>query len=452
MILISLDPKDSFETTKTLIQKAINDKFSPDAPYTYEIQNTWPESVIVRNYDEGKFYEIPYSKDVNGVIQIGDASEATNIYVATKETLINSMKDGHDLILINGGSKPQYRALVQTPSVLNYKDLGYDVDIEYTEEAIKKSINELVGFQIHDETLNTHARIKGNSPIAFADIVNAGYCPNYGGYVDFEVFRPEYEVLMTNAFENAQKGIQTKQGFSTEVGSRVIKKDDGTFKTKDIEYRGLVWTNKPRDSSAQVCDILLNSEFDFKGDDNLTKIEIEEEELNGYKAKIQKLTELEDKFDKLEAALTKGKDLYDKAQSKITELTDTLNPFLEAQETQKAELINSILEVEPERKKEDLEGMGFGDVQKIQLINSIVSEQPKGKQGEVKTQLETLEIGEINNLIKFGLLNSTEGGGSTGGATGLNRGRGRPKDLTPEEAQYLEIKESESENKDMIRR
>lgn len=429
MILISLDPKDSFEALKNKLQSVINDKFSPEEPYKYEIQSTWPDKniVIVKDWNEGKFFEIPYSKNINGELEIGEATEATNIYVATKENLLNSMKEGQNLILINGGSKPRYRALVQTPGVLNYEDMGMG-DFEYTEEAIKGAMNSLVGTQIFDDTLPNHAKVQGQTPIPFADVVTGGYCPNYGGYIDFDVFRPEYVPTMENAFDKLNNGLKVKQGFSTEpIISKTEKVADDNYKIHEMTYDGIVWTNRPRDPKAQLCDVILNnSKFDFKGDDNLTKIEIEQEDYDALKAKAAKADQLEEDYSKGEQLYNKGKELYNKAQTKITELTDTLNPFLEAQETQKTELINSILEVEPEMKKEDLEKMDFNGVKKIQLINSIVAKQPKGEQSEVKTRLEALEIDGINNLVEFGLLNSTEGGGTTGGVVGGSRGRGRP--------------------------
>lgn len=429
MILITLDPKDSFEILKRQIQEAIGQKFSPDDKYKYEIMNTWPDKqlVLVQDWNEGKYFEIPYSIDVNGNIEIGEATEASNIYVPTKETILNSMKEGQELILINNSTdKAIYRSLVQTPTTLNYNDMGLG-DFEYKEDAIKTAIDGLIGMQVFDDAIPKHARQRGQTPIPFADIVNAGYCPEYGGYIDIEVFRPEYVATMDNTLKKLKDGKTVNEGFSTEVNIiDVVETGENQYAINNMEYDGIVWTNRPRDKNAKLCDVLLNSKFNPKGDDILTKIELSQEDYDALKAKETELETLKVDYSKGEKLYNKGKELYEKAQTKITELTDALNPFLEAQETQKTELINSILEVEPELKKEDLEAKDFIEVKKIQLINSIVTKQPKGKQAEIKTNLEALDIEGINNVMKFGtLLNSTEGGGSTGGAVGGSRGSGR---------------------------
>lgn len=146
----------------------------------------------------------------------------TNVTTQTKQDLFlyNANPDGNPIVT----------ALVQTPRIIDYKDVG-EGKWKYKEESIRNAITDLIGYQVEDE------QHKGTGDKSFATITNAGYCPKYnGGYVEMEVFKPEYHDLMRNIAENMEKGIAPKKGFSTEVLVKKAIPEGDHYDITDMKY------------------------------------------------------------------------------------------------------------------------------------------------------------------------------------------------------------------------
>lgn len=83
----STNTSDSFEERRDKLRKALKDTYPNDEAY---IKYTFPDKFIVSvwNPDDGnKLFEIPYSIDVEGKVQLGEHKEVTVQYVAKmKET------------------------------------------------------------------------------------------------------------------------------------------------------------------------------------------------------------------------------------------------------------------------------------------------------------------------------------------------------------------------------
>ena len=260
--------------------------------------------------------------------------------------LYNESKDGN----------PTVTALVQTPRIIDYKDIG-EGRWGYKEEAIRNAITSLIGYQVEDE------QHQGTGDKSFATITNAGYCPKYnGGYVEMEVFRPEYHDLMRNIAENMEKGIPPKKGFSTEVLVKNAVPEGDHYNITDMKYNGLIWTKKARDPDTGICSVKLNKKSikPFIRSDKMTE--------DKFKKLQEDYTALEGRFQKLEkdykdggAAYQKlakefkyGKELYQKSQDEIEDLKSQLKPIWEQDETERIEMLNKIVENAEEDKQKVL--------------------------------------------------------------------------------------------------
>jgi len=260
--------------------------------------------------------------------------------------LYNESKDGN----------PTVTALVQTPRIIDYKDIG-EGRWGYKEEAIRNAITSLIGYQVEDE------QHQGTGDKSFATITNAGYCPKYnGGYVEMEVFRPEYHDLMRNIAENMEKGIPPKKGFSTEVLVKNAVPEGDHYDITDMKYNGLIWTKKARDPDTGICSVKLNKKSikPFIRSDKMTE--------DKFKKLQEDYTALEGRFQKLEkdykdggAAYQKlakefkyGKELYQKSQDEIEDLKSQLKPIWEQDETERIEMLNKIVENAEEDKQKVL--------------------------------------------------------------------------------------------------
>jgi len=260
---------------------------------------------------------------------------------------LTTLKDKPEFYLQNTteDGNPVIRALVQTPREIDYGDVGGG-RYEYTEEAIRNAIGGLVGYQVEDEQHD------GTSDKSFATVVNSGYCPDYGGYVDVEVFKPEYFDVVKNIAKNIENGILPKKRFSTEVKVKnALPKGDNRYKITDMFYDGLIWTKKPRDQDTGICSVKLNkkSTEPFRSE-NMTDEKLKQLEKD--------YTELKTKYGKLEEDYTNGgtaykalstkykdgKQLYEKAKDEIEDLTGQLKPIWEAEETERVEMLNKIVE------------------------------------------------------------------------------------------------------------
>lgn len=95
------DEKDSYEALRDKIRVAVNQKYTIGDRTKFWVQNTYPDAVIVESYDEDKLYEIPYTIDDEGNVQLSDPVEVSEQYVSKK------MKEGREQLikLLKGDDK-----------------------------------------------------------------------------------------------------------------------------------------------------------------------------------------------------------------------------------------------------------------------------------------------------------------------------------------------------------
>jgi hypothetical protein len=307
------------------------------------------------------------------------------IILTENKTLHDNMLKGNQLILINSEDttekNPVYRVLVQTPGILPYYDLGINVD--YKEEGIKDAIKTLIGHNVR-EAPGIHEQKLGIVPPDFGTVVNADYCPDYGGYADIEIFNQSYKPVFENMNQRLIKGEPVKNKFSTEVTPITMElkdKEENLYDLNKWVYDGLVMTKSPRDQKTGLCSVLANSE-DFKGDDIMSdEIKLTKEEYdNLQQAKID-LAALQDKYNV-------GKELYENMkpedfkeyQELLTEKNDLhaqLVPVWTADGKQKLELVNSLVEALPEDKQEAAKArFEKMELEDLKLVNSFRTGEP----------------------------------------------------------------------------
>jgi len=352
---------------------------------------TFPDEglVIVKDWDKNQYFEIPYTIDGENVT-LGDpkATEHDELFI-TQEQINNSMKQGLPLILLNSNDdNPVYRVLVQTPEELPAQDMGFD-SIQYDENGIKEAINGLIGEYVYDDSQSNHSRIRNptTNKKKFAQVVNAGYCPQYGGYTDWEIFDKEYVPLMEQALNSRNKGLPIKEGPSTEIKPKSGEKiGDNSLLLTEFEYNGINWDKNIRDKSAGVCSVVLNSLPKSIGGDNVTDEEIVKINKTEYDELVSakgELDELKPKYEQGEKAYNKGKKLYDDLKEEEADLREQLLPVWTKQGELKEQMLNSILERVPEAEhdsmKEKLEKKDFSELEDMMILNSI--EMPTGDGG-----------------------------------------------------------------------
>lgn len=289
----------------------------------------------------------------------------------TKE-IETKMKEKNEIIILNTESKnPLYRMLVQTGEEIPGHDIGYD-KIRYNPETIKSKIKQLEGRFVYDETQSEHN--KRQTPESrghkFAKINNTGYCPEYGGYVDLEIFDKNYHDLMESALNSVNDGLPLYEGPSTEVKVNTAQiYDDNNLDVVDWDYTGLVWDDNPRDNHLGVCKVLNSIKEVLEEEDMSEIVKIDKDEYDSLKTKEQELGELETKYNDGEGLYNKGKKLYDELKVEVEDLKKQLIPIWESQATEKVAMVNSILETIPKKEqdaqKEILEGM---DVKQLGII------------------------------------------------------------------------------------
>lgn len=373
---------DSYEYTKDQLRAAINTKYSD-----YDFKAHYPDEniVVVWDWAKNEYYEIHYNIE-DGEITIGEPqiTEHDEIFI-TPEQINNSMKQKEPLILINE-IKPTYRVLVQTGEELPGWDKGLN-KIKYNNEGIKKAMPSLLGKEVWDESISSHARERGDkTKNRFAKVVNEGYCPQYGGYVDLEVHDPNYVGLMNSMIDSLNRDLPIDLGFSTELNNDYAaqKYGDNNIEVTDWTYKGLVLTDNPRDTRAKICNVINNSIPKLEEDDNVSeKIELTKEEYDALKTKEQELGELQTKYEDGEKLYNNGKKLYEDLQKEEADLRKQLVPIWTKQGEQKMEMVNSLLETIPEAEKEEkkkiFESM---DVDQLGVIvNSLPEEGQRGVQG-----------------------------------------------------------------------
>ncbi|MDY9922785.1 hypothetical protein [Methanobacterium sp.] len=78
---VTRNESDSYESLRDKVRTAINDKFTVGDRSEFWVRQTWPDAVIVENYDEDKLYEITYSINEAGEVELGEPVEVEMEYV-----------------------------------------------------------------------------------------------------------------------------------------------------------------------------------------------------------------------------------------------------------------------------------------------------------------------------------------------------------------------------------
>ncbi|MGB9979385.1 hypothetical protein [Methanobacterium sp.] len=384
---------DSIEYQRDLLRTAINTKFQDDIKgYSpYDIKATYSDKgmVVVLDWDKNQYFEIPYSIKDNEVT-LGDPkiTEHDEMFI-TQEQINNSMKQGQPFILLNTNEEnPVYRVLVQTPEELPAQDMGYN-SVKYGEDGIKGAIDGLLGEYVYDKSQSNHGKFRDGTATEkkFAQIVNTGYCPQYGGFTDWEVFDKDYVPLIEQALNSRMKGLPVKEGPSTEIKPIAGEKDDnGKLTLTEWEYNGIVWDKNPRDINTGVCSVVLNSLPNKIGGDKVTDgefVNINKTEYDELTQAKSELDELKAKHEKLETDYTNGKKLYKEVKEDRDDMFKQMVPVWTKQGELKEQMVNSILERVPEAEQKDmkakLEKKDFSELEDMMILNSI--EMPTGTDG-----------------------------------------------------------------------
>lgn len=82
---------ESYEALSEKIRAAINSKFSMGDHGRYWVRRTWPDAVIAESFDDDKLYEIPYTVDSAGEIELKDPVEVETQYVEKQAKFYEAM-------------------------------------------------------------------------------------------------------------------------------------------------------------------------------------------------------------------------------------------------------------------------------------------------------------------------------------------------------------------------
>ena len=115
---MTIKEEDSYESLQRRIRDALFQRYnrspeSPDQPGPdYSLEFTYPDKILVKNYQDGFYYKIQYTINLDGEVEFGETIKQENQF----NDILNSMKQGHNLILLNntGEEGPTYRLLLQT--------------------------------------------------------------------------------------------------------------------------------------------------------------------------------------------------------------------------------------------------------------------------------------------------------------------------------------------------
>jgi len=338
----------------------------------------------------------------------------------------DSMLKGNQLILINAeddsDKNPVYRVLVQTPGELDYPEYG--ITVNYPSKGIEEAMKSLDGLHVKEEP-NEHERALGVTPPPFGEIMNTGYCPEYGGYVDIEVYNDGYKPVFERMKNNLENGRPVRNKFSTELApldpknpeDYMIKTGENKYDLNKWKYTALEMTNRARDKKTGLCSVLVNSK-DFKGDDKVTD-EIKLEYNGRAFASYEDFANfLKGKYEELQDKYQKGKALY-----------DNLKPedFKEYQE----------LKAEEKALREQLVPVwtAAGE-QKLELVNSLIEKLPEDEQKAAKERFEKMDIADLKLVNSFGTGEPPE---PAPGVTARGAGGNQNTRMTKEEKENKEI-------------
>lgn len=314
-------------------------------------------------------------------------------------------KDKPELFLSNTSEdgNPIITALVQTPRIIDYSDIG-EGEYEYTDSAIRNSITDLIGYQVEDE------EHKSGSDKSFATITNAGYCPDYGGYVEMEVFKPEYHDLMQNIAKNMEKGVMPKKRFSTEVFLKdTTPLGDNKYRIDSMGMDGLIWTKMPRDDNTGICSVKLNKKsIENNRRDKMTDGKVKEQtvSLEDYmtlETKYRKLkedySEGSKAYETLMGKFKEGKGLYDETLTEVEDLKGQLKPIWEAEEQERTSLLEKVVANAKEDEQEGLrKSLENQSKEELTILLNAMAPANKGavkKPAQKKSKEEDLTVEQV---------------------------------------------------------
>lgn len=88
---VTRNENDSYEALRDKVRAAVNAKFTIGDKTKYWVKQTWPDAVLVENYDEDLLYEISYTINEAGEVELGEPVEVETQYVEKKMEFYNSM-------------------------------------------------------------------------------------------------------------------------------------------------------------------------------------------------------------------------------------------------------------------------------------------------------------------------------------------------------------------------
>ncbi|KZX16639.1 hypothetical protein MBCUT_06770 [Methanobrevibacter cuticularis] len=394
MLKITKKYEDSQEHFKSRLQEAVNNKFwNEEDDITYWVHATYPDAVIIHSYKGDEYFEVPYIVQ-NDEILLGEPKETHSLF--SSEQIINQMKQGKEFIVLNNKTEnPVYRVLVQTNNELPAHDMGFD-KIKYSPEAQKEAIGDLLGEFVYDDSQSNHQRLQNpkQEPKKFAKVIKTGYCPEYGAYTDWEVFDHDYVEIMNQLVDSKERNIPIREGPSTEViPTKVERYDTNSVLVTKEKFNGITWVKNPRDAEAGICQIVNNLNLeDINMSDNPeeNKIEVNKEEYEKLKAdKEAAENEVVDLKAKLENPLEEEGDVdpkvaeleskLDEANSKIEKMEGTIQPLETQINEEKAQVVNSLLDVVPEADKTNMKTFYEGkDLPELKILQKqIVNSMPE---------------------------------------------------------------------------
>ena len=122
---VTRNEDSSYEALSSKIRAAINSKFSTENRNPFNVRRTWPDAVIAESWDDDKLYEIPYTINIDGNVELGEPKEQSVAYVEKMTQFYSNMiKDiGDDKLTDKDKSIPEG---MDKDFVQKIKDAGED--------------------------------------------------------------------------------------------------------------------------------------------------------------------------------------------------------------------------------------------------------------------------------------------------------------------------------------
>lgn len=88
---VTKNENDSYEALRDKVRAAVNAKFTIGDKTKYWVRQTWPDAVVVEDYDADKLYEITYTINEAGEVELGDPVEVETQYVEKQTAFYDAM-------------------------------------------------------------------------------------------------------------------------------------------------------------------------------------------------------------------------------------------------------------------------------------------------------------------------------------------------------------------------